>query len=231
MRLIMLIAALSLGGCTTVAQPPPADVQDQRSIGMLSLVDSSVVHAFRADSNFSNFDNQYPLTWNVSDMLVDATSEAASVEITLLTAPQWLAKARQPVTRSASGGYLLDRTTAVQLSRYCVAQNLVSLIIWLDDNQTRTVQGAQYELVGNGAIEIDSPGVNPFIAYSSALGIGVLCDGGRISAVARDNKMLRIANFRPPPGGLPQLELDKTRPYFEQISQQLARDLLNQMGL
>jgi hypothetical protein len=231
MRIVTAIAALLLTACASTPPAPPVEAQGQRAIAMVSLVDSAVVHAFRTASTFASFDNQYPLTWNVSDLLIDATSEASSARISRLDAPQWLASADSPVRRKADGGYLLNRTTAGQIKRFCVAQKIGTIIIWLDDNQTRTVQGAQFELIGNGALEIDSSGVNPFIAYSSALGIGVNCTDGRVIAAARDNSMQRIANFRPPPGGLPQLELDKTRSYFESLSKRLASDLLQQLGI
>ncbi len=231
MRLILLSAALLLGACATTPPTVPNESADQRGIAMITLVDRAVVHAFRTESEFASFDNQYPLTWNVSDMLVEATGAAAAVEIAVKNTPQWLASQQNTVSRTDSGSYVLNRTTAGQIGRYCIAQNVGSLIIWLDDNQRRTVQGGQYALTGNGALEIESPGVNPFIAYSSVLGIGVDCRSGRITAAARDASLLRISNFRPPPGGLPQLELDKTRSYFEQQSQQLAKDLLSQMGL
>ncbi len=232
MRIVSAIAALLLlTACNTVPQAPPPELSGQRAIAMVSLVDRSLVHAFRTTSAFASFDNQYPLTWNLNDLLIDATVSASASPIRSLEAPKWLAVAKTPVTRNASGGYLINSTTAGQIRRYCIAQEIGTLIIWLDDNQTRTVQSRQYDLTGNGALEIESAGVNPFIAYSSALGVGVECDSGRVVAIARDNSMQRIANFRPPPGGLPQLELDKTRGYFEQLSVQLAADLLQQLGL
>lgn len=231
MRWLAIIATVVLCGCVTAPEPERIYTADRRATGLINTLATTVVHAYRTDTAFGSFDNNYPMTWNVAKLLDAAILEHAAVPIVSQATPAWLADNIDSwLTRADNGRYRLAAASASQLGSYCRQRELGRLIVLLSDNRERLIQGVSYQLKNSGALEVEAFGVNPFVAYNNILALGIDCDSARLFATASSNALQPIENFQPPPGSLPQVELDKTRPYFQQIANVISIDLLSQMN-
>ena len=100
-----------------------------------------------------------------------------------------------------------------------------------DAKRERSVSNRRVSLQGSGAAEIDRFGINPFVGYNTWAGLSIDCDSVSLRDYVQRPELKAVPNYQPPPASLPQIEIEKLKPWFEAISQSVAVELLDALDM